>query len=310
MIGLSEISNIVKNQAAQVGFDACGIAKADYLSDKKNVLQKWLDKGYNASMNYMQNHFEMRLNPQLLVENAKSVICLLISYNSNFIQIQNAPKIARYAFGNDYHNIIRKKLNSLLVSLNQIFPEINGRGFVDSAPVFEREWAVRAGLGWYGKSSVFISPVLGSFVFLSELIVDIEMEYDKPLVGNFCGACNKCIANCPNSAITEPYVVNSQKCISYQTIENKNEINISTHGWLFGCDRCLQVCPYNKRAKICNHKEFQPIDEILNMSFDDWENIDEDNFKITFKNSPLMRTGYEGIKRNLKNITQQKYKSQ
>lgn len=302
MNSLSEISNIVKNQALQSGFDACGIAKADYLSEKESILKKWLDNGYNASMNYMQNNFEMRLNPQLLVENAKSVICLLMSYNSDIYQHEAAPKIARYALFNDYHKIIRNKLNDFLVSLKCTFPQINGRGFVDSAPILEREWAVRAGLGWCGKSSVFISPVFGSFVFLSELIVNIEMEYDKPLIGNFCGACNKCIANCPNSAITEPYVVNSQKCISYQTIENKNEINISTCGWLFGCDRCLQVCPYNRRAKICNHKEFQPLPEILNMQFDDWENISENDFKKTFNNSPLMRAGYEKIKRNLKNI--------
>jgi epoxyqueuosine reductase len=306
---LSEISNIVKNQSVQFGFDACGIAKADYLSEKKSVLKKWLDNGYNASMNYMQNNFEMRLNPQLLVENAKSVICLLISYNSDVCQHADAPKIARYALFNDYHIVIRKKLNDFFVSLKHIFPQINGRGFVDSAPVLEREWAVRAGLGWYGKSSVFISPVLGSFVFLAELIVDIEMESDKPLIGSFCGACNKCISNCPNSAITEPYVVNSQKCISYQTIENKDEINTSTFGWLFGCDRCLQVCPYNRHAKICNHEEFQPVAEALSMSLDDWENISEDEFKKTFKNSPLMRAGYEKIKYNLKNITQQKYLS-
>jgi epoxyqueuosine reductase len=304
MSTLSDISNIVKYQAAQVGFDACGIAKVDCLNYRENSLKEWLNKGYNASMNYMQNHFEMRLNPQLLVENAKSVICLLMSYNSNIFQNSAAPKIARYAFSDDYHIIIRKKLNDFFASLKQFFPQIDGRGFVDSAPILEREWAVRAGLGWYGKSTVFISPVLGSFVFLSELIVDIEMEYDKPLAGNFCGACNRCITNCPNSAITEPYVVNSQKCISYQTIENKNEINISTHGWLFGCDRCLQTCPYNRQAKICKHEEFQPETEILNMSFDDWENISEDEFKKTFKNSPLMRAGYERIKRNLRNIQQ------
>lgn len=302
MSTLSEISKIVKSQAVQFGFDACGIARADYLGNRKNVLKSWLDKGYNASMNYMENHFEKRLNPQLLVESAKSVICVLTSYNSDARQSAAAPKIARYALGFDYHVIIRKKLNDFFVSLKKTFPQINGRGFVDSAPILEREWAVRAGLGWYGKSAAFISPVFGSFVFLSELIVDIEMEYDKPLKGNFCGACNKCIAGCPNSAITEPYVVNSQKCIAYQTIENRNEINIPSHGWLFGCDICLQVCPYNKCAKICNHEEFQPVAETLGMSFDDWENIGEDDFKKIFAKSPLMRAGYEKIKQNIKNI--------
>ncbi|MDR2292375.1 MAG: tRNA epoxyqueuosine(34) reductase QueG [Prevotellaceae bacterium] len=304
MSTLSEISKIVKSQAAQFGFDACGIAKADYLSNRANVLKGWLCKGYNASMNYMENHFDKRLNPQLLVENAKSVICVLISYNSDFRQSASAAKIARYALGYDYHVIIRKKMNDFFSSLKKTFPQISGRGFVDSAPILEREWAVRSGLGWYGKSSAFISPVFGSFVFLSELIVDIEMEYDKPLKGNFCGACNKCIDNCPNSAITEPYILNSQQCISYQTIENKDTTNIPTHGWLFGCDRCLQVCPYNKRAKICNHEEFQPVAEALSMSIDDWENISEDDFKKIFEKSPLMRAGYDKIKQNIKNIRQ------
>jgi Uncharacterized Fe-S protein len=302
MMNLSEISHIVKNQAALFGFDACGIAKIDCLHEEKNTLRKWLDNGYNASMDYMQNHFEMRLNPELLVENAKSVVCLLISYNSDIQQNKNAPKIARYAFANDYHKIIRKKLKALLASLKQIFPQINGRAFVDSAPILERAWAVRAGLGWQGKSSVFISPVFGSFVFLSELIVDIEMEYDKPLSTNSCGACNKCIANCPNSAIVKPYCVDAKKCISYQTIENKSEINTETHGWLFGCDKCLRVCPYNKRAKICNHEEFKPVNEILNMTLSDWQNINEDDFKMIFKQSPIMRTGFNGIKRNVEKI--------
>jgi epoxyqueuosine reductase len=286
-----------------VGFDACGIAKAEFLHNKKNALHSWLNKGYNASMNYMQNNFDLRLNPALLVENAKSVICLLISYNSDAVQTEAAPKIARYAFGNDYHKIIRKKLKSLLVSLKQNFPQISGRGFVDSAPVLEREWAVRAGLGWCGKSAAFISPVFGSFVFLSELIVDIEMEYDKPLDDVFCGECKKCIANCPNSAIVEPYVVDAQKCISYQTIENKGEISESVHGWLFGCDKCLQVCPYNKKAKICNHDEFKPVPQILNMNLNDWKTINENDFNTIFKQSPLMRTGFDGIKRNINKIT-------
>ena len=302
MLIMSEISTIVKSEAALCGFDACGIAKADCLNDTKTVLQQWLDKGYNASMKYMQNHFAARLDPQLLVENAKSVICLLISYNSNAQQNSDAPKIARYAFSKDYHTVIREKLNNLLAALQKKIPQVNGRGFVDSAPVLEREWAFRAGLGWRGKSAMFISPVFGSYVFLAELIVDVEMEYDKPLVDNFCGDCNKCINNCPTGAIVEPYVVDARKCISYQTIENKDDIAVSTCGWLFGCDVCLQVCPYNKNATNCNDYKFELITETLNMTFADWENISEVDFKKTFEKSPLLRTGFDGIKRNLNNI--------
>jgi epoxyqueuosine reductase len=308
MISVSEISTIVKNEAALCGFDACGIAKADCLSDKKSALQNWLNNGYNGTMTYMQNHFEMRLNPRLIVENAKSVICLLISYNGDARQNSNVPKIARYAFGNDYHIIIREKLNNLLVALQKNIPKLNGRGFVDSAPVLEREWAFRAGLGWCGKSTAFISPVFGSYVFLAELIVDVEMEYDKPVDENFCETCNKCIANCPTAAIIEPYVVDARKCISYQTIENKGDINVSTCGWLFGCDVCLQVCPCNENARICNHYEFEPITEIANMNFTEWENITEKDFNKIFAKSPLMRAGYNRIKRNLKNIQQHYYK--
>ena len=302
MLNTSEISTIVKNEAAICGFDACGIAKADYLSNKEPVLQKWLNNGYNASMKYMQNHFTMRLDPRLLVENAKSVICLLISYNNNIYQNANAPKIASYALGGDYHIAIRKKLNKLLATLQNKIPKIEGRGFVDSAPILEREWAFRAGLGWSGKSSAFISPVFGSYIFLAELIVDVEMTYDEPVVGNFCGECNKCISNCPTAAIIEPYVVDARKCISYQTIENKDDITVSTCGWFFGCDQCLQVCPHNENAKICNHSEFEPLAETVNMTSEDWENISEEDFKKTFKKSPLKRVGYNRMKRNLKNL--------
>lgn len=302
MISKFEISTIVKNEAVQCGFDACGIAQADCLSDKKEILQKWLSNGYNASMQYMQNHFAMRLDPRLIVENAKSVISLLISYNSNVYQPSNAPKIARYAFGVDYHTVIRTKLNQLLAALKAKIPHINGRGFVDSAPVLEKEWAYRAGLGWYGKSTAFISPVFGSYVFLAELIVDIEMEYDKPAAEHCCSGCNQCIASCPAAAIVEPYVINAAKCISYQTIENKNDITSSTGGWLFGCDACLQACPYNRQAQMHHHSEFEPIKETVNMTFDDWENISETDFEKTFAKSPLMRAGYGRIKRNLHNI--------
>ena len=309
MQNVSEISAIVKNEAALCGFDDCGIAKADCLDNKKAVLQNWLNKGYSASMKYMQNNFKMRLDPRLLVKNAKSVICLLISYNDNTRQSCDAPKIARFAFGVDYHTIIREKLNNLLAALQNKISTLGGRGFVDSAPVLEREWALRAGLGWCGKSSAFISPVFGSYVFLAELIVDIEMKYDKPLVGNFCGECNKCIEHCPTAAIVEPYMIDARKCISYQTIENKDDITVSTCGWLFGCDMCLQVCPYNKNAKICNNYKFERDAKIANMSFTDWENINENDFYLTFEKSPLKRTGYNGIKRNLKNIQHHYFKN-
>lgn len=297
-----QLTTIIKAEALHLGFDACGIARADFLENEQERLNHWLQSEMNADMAYMQNNVDKRLDPRLLVDNAKSVICVLMSYKPLVQQEKHAAKIARYAFGNDYHEIIRDKLKRLLTYIQQQMPEVNGRGFTDSAPVLERAWAVRAGLGWIGKNSTLISPVYGSYTFLAELIVDVELEYDMPYANNGCGACSRCMANCPTGAICAPKTVDARKCISYQTIENKGEITVDTNGWLFGCDICLQVCPWNKRSPIVNHAEFAPVPQILNMSVADWQNMPEHEFNAIFKHSPLKRTKFAGIKRNLTHI--------
>jgi epoxyqueuosine reductase len=292
----------IKHKAIQLGFDACGIARAGYLESEQNHFDAWLQQGMHADMAYMQNNAALRLNPSLLVDGAKSVICLLMNYKPAEQQNGQAPKIARYAYGRDYHDIIWEKLNLLLDYIRQCTPEVKGRGFSDSAPVFEKAWTVRAGLGWIGKNSILISPVFGSFIFLAELIVDIELDYDQPYASNGCGECNRCMANCPTGAIYAPKTVDARKCISYQTIENKGVITVDTNGWLFGCDICLQVCPWNKRTPASKHTELAPLPQILSMTADDWQNITEDEFKAIFRQSPLKRAKYAGIKRNLKHV--------
>ena len=297
---ISLLSQNIKTYALQLGFDACGIAEAVYLADEQSHFENWLQNGMNADMAYMQNNIDKRLNPTLLLQNAKSVICLLVNYKPKTQQNPQVPKIAAYAYGNDYHEIIWNKLKQLLYFIKQHAPDVNGRGFTDSAPVLEREWAVRAGLGWIGKNSTLISPVFGSYSFLAELIVDIELEYDKPYTTNGCGACNRCVSNCPTGAIIAPKVVDARRCISYQTIENKGDITVNTNGYLFGCDICLKVCPWNKRSPANNHAEFEPIPQVLSMTADDWENITEQEFNSIFRQSAIKRAKYEGIKRNLK----------
>ena len=296
---IHELSLAIKSEATELGFVACGISRAGLLDEEQQHFDNWLQAGMNAGMAYMHNYRDKRLNPCLLVNNAKSVICLLMNYKPAEKQNTNAPKIARYTYGNDYHIIIWNKLEQLLGFIKQQTPEVSGRGFTDSAPVLERAWAVRAGLGWIGKNSTLISPKYGSFTFLAELIVDIELEYDAPYGSNGCGACNRCMANCPTGAICAPKVVDARKCISYQTIENKDEITEDKHGWLFGCDICLQVCPWNKRTPVTGNIELKPITEVLDMTVNDWQNITENDFNRIFKNSPVKRSKFAGIKRNL-----------
>ena len=303
-MSITELTSKIKAEALNIGFDVSGIAPAEL--PNKDIYQKnfdtWLAQGMHAEMLYMQNNIEKRLNPILLVEDAKSVICLLMSYKPEQLQNPNAPKIARYAYGIDYHEVIWAKTTQLLNYIKQIAPEANGRGFTDSAPILERVWAVQAGLGWIGKNATLISPIYGSFTFLAELIVDIELEYDKPYTNNGCGACNRCLANCPTKAICAPKTIDARQCISYQTIENKGEITIDTNGWLFGCDICIQVCPWNKQAPTNNHPEFAPIPQVLNMSIDDWLNMSESEFNMVFKHSPIKRSKFAGIKRNLAHL--------
>ena len=291
--------------AKQLGFDYCGIAKAEKLNDDARRLEDWLKKGMHGNMQYMENYFDQRIDPALLVPGAKSVITLLFNYYPKETQPPTAAKIAKYAYGNDYHDVIRQKLKQLLSLLKEEMGEINGRGFVDSAPVLERAWANKSGLGWVGKNGNLINKQSGSFFFLATLIVDIELLYDDPFIKDYCGTCRKCIESCPTDAILENKVVDGSKCISYFTIELKDALlpdsmKDSFANWMFGCDVCQDVCPWNRFSKPHSEIQFSPLPQILHFSTQDWEELTEESFKTIFKNSPLKRTKYAGIKRNLK----------
>ncbi len=294
----------IKQLAAKLGFDYCGIAKAELLSDDAKRLESWLNKGMHGSMQYMENHFDMRIDPRKLVPDAKSVITLLLNYLPEQEQKITSPKIAKYAFGNDYHQVIRKKLKSFLEEIKLAVGEVNGRGFVDSAPVLERSWAQKTGLGWIGKNGNLINKQSGSFFFIATLIVDLDLEYDNAYTKDYCGTCTKCIDNCPTEAILPDKVVDGSKCISYFTIELKDALipdgmKGKFDKWMFGCDVCQDVCPWNRFAKTTNEIKFTPIPAILNFTNNDWEELTEESFKLIFKNSPLKRSKFAGIKRNL-----------
>jgi epoxyqueuosine reductase len=299
----------IKQAAASLGFNYCGIAKAERLDDDARKLEAWLHKGMHGNMQYMANHFDLRVDPTLLVPGAKSVITLMLNYFPSVQQKENTPHISKYAYGNDYHEVIRSKLKELLALIKTTIGEVNGRGFVDSAPVLERSWAQRSGLGWIGKNGNLISKQNGSFFFLATLICDLELEYDSPFAKDYCGSCRKCIDHCPTDAILPDKVVDGSKCISYFTIELKDAlIDQSMKGkfnnWMFGCDVCQDVCPWNRFSKPTKEERFAPIPEILNLSSKEWEEMSEETFKQVFKHSPLKRTKYAGIQRNLKFIQQ------
>lgn len=301
-------TSIVKQIATQIGFDYCGIARALPLDEDARRLEAWLNKGYNGNMQYMENNFELRVNPQKLVPGARSVITLLLNYYPSATNHdESAPKISKYAWGNDYHEVIRTKMKAFMVEMKSRIGDINGRGFVDSAPVLERTWAQRSGLGWIGKSGNLINKESGSFFFIATLIVDLELEYDDPLAKDFCGTCTKCIDACPTEAILENRVVDGSKCISYYTIELKEmlipeNMKGKFDNWMFGCDVCQDVCPWNRFSTPTSETGFAPIPAILDFTKEDWEEMTEENFKKIFKNSPLKRSKFEGIKRNLKFI--------
>lgn len=302
-------TQLIKEAAAKLGFDFCGIAKAVQLNADAKRLESWLDKGFNGTMQYMENHFELRIDPSKLVPGAKSVITLLLNYFPTAAQKNEAPKISKYAFGADYHEVIRSKLKLLLRHIKENIGEINGRGFVDSAPVLERTWAQKSGLGWIGKNGNLINKQSGSFFFIATLITDIELEYDDAFAKDYCGSCTKCIDDCPTEAILPGKVIDGSKCISYFTIELKAALIPETlkgkfDNWMFGCDVCQDVCPWNRFSKPNNEISFAPIPEILNFSTSDWEELTEESFKTLFKNSPLKRSKFDGIKRNLKFIRQ------
>ena len=301
---LSAYSKLIKKEAKKLGFMFCGIAKAEFLEEEAPRLEAWLKQGMQGEMHYMENHFDKRLDPRLLVDGAKSVISMALNYYTEDIQPDpSSPKISKYAYGEDYHQVIKSKLKTLLEVINEKIGQINGRAFVDSAPVLDKAWAKKAGLGWIGKNTNLINTKTGSFFFLAELIVDIELEYDIPATADHCGTCTRCIDACPTEAIVAPYIVDGSRCISYLTIELKNEIPQEFRGkmdnWMFGCDVCQDVCPWNKFSVLHQEPAFKPNDNLLAMSTGDWKDITEEVFQKVFKNSAVKRTKFIGIKRNI-----------
>lgn len=298
----AKYSALIKSESKRLGFLSCGISKADFLEQEAPRLESWLKKGMHGQMSYMENHFDKRLDPRLLVEDAKSVVSLLLNYYPSEIQNQDAYKISKYAYGQDYHFVIKDKLKDLLKFIQQEIGDVNGRVFVDSAPVLDKAWAAKSGLGWIGKNSNLITKQVGSFYFIAELIIDLELEYDNPTTDH-CGSCTACIDACPTQAIVEPYVVDGSKCISYFTIELKEQIPNEMKGqfdnWMFGCDVCQDVCPWNRFSKPHNEPLFTPNQEMLSFSKKDWLEITDDVFKKIFKNSAVKRTKLEGLKRNV-----------
>lgn len=297
-------SNLIKTEAKNLGFMFCGIAKAEFLEQEAPRLEAWLNKGMHGEMQYMENYFDKRLDPRLLVDGAKSVISLGLNYYTEDIQSDpDSPKISRYAYGADYHHVIKDKLKQLLAVINEKIGEVNGRAFVDSAPVLDKAWAQKAGMGWIGKNANLISKKAGSFFFLAELIVDIELEYDIDPTADHCGTCTRCIDACPTEAIVAPYIVDGSRCISYLTIELKNEIPTEFKGkmdnWMFGCDICQDVCPWNKFSVLNQEPAFTPHPELLGMTETDWQGITQDIFQKIFKTSAVKRTKFSGLKRNI-----------
>ncbi len=295
---------LIKDEATRLGFSSCGVAKAVQLEDDAVRLEQWLKQGFNAGMEYMERNFDLRIDPRKLVPGAKSVITLTFNYFPAEKQQLQAPKIAKYAWGTDYHYVIREKLNQLLDFINTNIGAVDGRGFVDSAPVLERSWAVRSGRGWIGKNGNVLTRHSGSFFFIATLITDLELVADPPFSTDHCGTCTRCIDTCPTDAIVSPTRIDANKCISYLTIELKDALIPSEYqnkmeGWMFGCDICQDVCPWNRFSKPHAEQHFTPIAEILNLSLRDWEEISEDAFNKIFKNSPLKRSKWKGIQRNI-----------
>ncbi|UGS21426.1 tRNA epoxyqueuosine(34) reductase QueG [Flavobacterium cyclinae] len=298
----SNYSKIIKSESKRLGFLSCGISRAGFLEEEAPRLEIWLNNQMHGEMSYMENHFDKRLNPALLVDGAKSVISLLLNYYPSEHQNKDSYKISKYAYGQDYHHVIKGKLKELLLFIQTEIGEVSGRAFVDSAPVLDKAWAAKSGLGWVGKNSNLITQKVGSFYFIAELIVDLELEYDTPTTDH-CGTCTACLDACPTEAIVAPYVVDGSKCISYFTIELKDNLPQEMKGkfddWMFGCDVCQDVCPWNRFSKPHNEPLFNTNSEILNFSKSDWEEITLDTFQKVFKNSAVKRTKYEGLLRNI-----------
>jgi len=294
----------VKQLAFEYGFDYCGIAKAQLLDEDARRLESWLQQGFHGKMQYMENYFDLRIDPTKLVPGAKSVITVLKNYFPE--QTNNTEyKISKYAYGKDYHEVIKAHLKEMILQLQDEIGQFNGRGFVDSAPVLERSWAQKSGLGWIGRNGNLITKQSGSFFFIATLIVDVELNYDDPFAKDFCGSCRKCIDACPTDAISENKVINGSQCISYFTIELKDEIipeemKGKFDNWMFGCDVCQDVCPWNRFSKPNTEAAFSPFPEILNLTTKQWEELSEEMFRKIFKHSPLSRSKHKGIQRNIK----------
>ena len=299
---MSNYKQMIQVEAKRLGFAYCGFSKADFLEDEAPRLEHWLQEKKHGEMYFMEDHFDKRLDPRLLIDGAKTVISLMLNYYTDKEQNPTAPKISKYAYGKDYHRVIGKKLKNLLAFIQNEIGEVYGRTFVDIAPVMDKAWAAKSGLGWIGKNSNLINKGSGSFYFLAELIIDLEIEPDRPSADH-CGSCTKCIDACPTQAIIQPYVVDGSKCISYFTIELKDAIPSSMKGqfddWMFGCDVCQDVCPWNRFSNPHKEERFKPHPDLLDMNKRDWQELTEDTFKKVFKKSPVKRAKFAGLKRNI-----------
>jgi epoxyqueuosine reductase len=298
------VKQLITQKARDLGFFHIGFSKAEFLEEEAPRLEQWLSKNYHGEMSYMANHFDKRLDPRLLVDDAKTVISLLFNYYTDQKQKDpEAPKISQYAYGEDYHHVIKDKLKELIAFIEEEIGEVNGRGFVDSAPVMDKAWAKKAGLGWIGKNANLITREQGSFFFIADLIIDLVIEADGPIT-DFCGTCTRCIDACPTDAIVQPYVVDGSKCISYLTIELKDELLPKEFAgkmdnWMFGCDICQDVCPWNRFSVLHNEENFQPTPQLLDLSKNDWHNLQEEGFQVLFQRSAVKRTKFQGLKRNI-----------
>jgi epoxyqueuosine reductase len=305
----TKYKQLIKSKAAELGFFHCGFSKADFLEEEAPRLESWLKHNFQGKMSYMENHFDKRLDPRLLVDGANTVISLLLNYFPSETQKDaDAPKISKYAYGEDYHFVIKDKLHELIQFMHDEIGEVNGRAFVDSAPVMDKVWAKKSGLGWIGKNTNLIHPKEGSFFFIAELITDLQIEPDGP-IKDYCGSCTRCIDACPTEAIVQPYLVDGSKCISYLTIELKDEILPKEfagkmENWMFGCDVCQDVCPWNRFAKATTEERFQPALSLLDLTKSDWGNLEKETFQNLFKNSAVKRTKFSGLKRNIQFLKQ------
>ena len=304
-----ELSRWIKQRSAEMGFSACGISRAGHLGEEAPHLRDWLEKGYHGGMHFMTRYNDKRVDPTLLLRNARSLISFLASYKPpELLPSKDNYRLARYAYGKDYHTVLKSRMWQLITGLRTVAVDFTVRVYADSAPVLEKAWAARSGLGWIGKNTCLIHPKFGSFVFIGEILTDLELEPDHVSVNDLCGGCELCIENCPTGAILSPQVLDSRKCISYQTIENRSGIPIELkehfQDWIFGCDICQEVCPWNRKALSHHDPEFMPGSELVAMRKSDWETLDPEKYAQLFHDSAIERAGYEGLKKNIRYVSE------